>query len=171
MSRITSLVRARLGAAVAVAVVICGAQASAQQQQTSERPFSFGIGLGAAARPGAGVGSMGVGTLEFGTPWRNLDARLDGAVMQWPGSISVGRVTSFTGNLVYSHRVGVLVPYVLGGIGGYAEQGMGMSFGVNGGVGARVPLGRLQPFIELREHVWSADKAYRATPLTFGLRF
>jgi hypothetical protein len=46
-----------------------------------------------------------------------------------------------------------------------------MSFGVNGGVGTRLSLGRLQPFIELREHVWSRDRTHRATPLTVGLRF
>jgi len=171
MIRTTFTLRGMLGLAVGVAAVICGAPAGAQQQQTSERLLSFGIGLGVAAKPGGNVGSIGLGTLGFGTPWRNLDVRFDGAVMNWPDKISGGRVTSLTGNLVYSHRVGVLVPYVLGGIGGYAEQGMGTSLGVNGGVGARVTLGRVQPFIELREHVWSADKTHRATPFAIGFRF
>lgn len=170
MIRTTFIFRGILGA-IGVAAVICGAPAGAQQQQTSERPLSFGIGLGVAAKPGGGVGSVGLGTLEFGTPWRNLDVRFDGAVMSWPGKISGDRVTSLTGNLVYSRQLGVFVPYLLGGMGGYAQQGVGMSFGVNGGVGTRLTLGRVQPFIELREHVWSSDKTHRATPFAIGFRF
>lgn len=157
--------------AVVVAVVFCGLPVGAQQQQASERPFSFGVGFGAAAKPGWGIGSLGLGTLALGTPWRNVDVRLDGAVTSWPGKISGGRLASLTGNLVYSHRIGVFVPYLLGGIGGYAQPGVGTSFGVNGGVGIKASLGRLQPFIELREHVWSADRTQRATPLTVGLMF
>jgi hypothetical protein len=159
-----------LAPAVAAAVLFCGLPAGAQEQQASERPFAFGVGLGAAAKPGGAVGSVGLGTLELGTPWRNLDVRFDVAVMSWKG-ISGGRVTSLTGNLVYAHRLGIFTPYLVGGVGGYAQQGAGMSFGVNGGVGTRLSLGRLQPFIELREHVWSADMTHRATPLTIGLRF
>lgn len=163
--------RTILAPAVAVAVMFCGVAAAAQQQQTSERAFSFGVGLGAAARPGGSIGSLGLGTLEFGTPWRNAGVRLDGVVTSWPGKISGGRLTSLTGNLVYSHRIGVFAPYLIGGIGGYAQQGVGTSFGVNGGVGMKASLGRFQPFIEIREHVWSADRARRATPLTVGLMF
>jgi hypothetical protein len=169
MTRISFIfARRRLLPAIAAATLFCGLRAGAQQQDASERPFAFGVGLGAAARPGGGVGSVGLATLEFGAPWRNLDVRLDGAVMSWKGA---GRVTSLTSNLVYAHRLGILTPYLVGGVGGYAQQGAGMSFGVNGGVGTRLSLGRLQPFIELREHVWSADRTRRATPLTLGLRF
>jgi hypothetical protein len=160
--------RRKLGPAIAAGSLFCGLSAGAQQQDASERPLAFSVGLGAAARPGGGVGSVGLGTLEFGTSWRNLDVRLDGAVMSWK---AVGRVTSLTSNLVYAHRLGVFTPYLIGGVGGYAQQGVGVSFGVNGGVGTRLSLGAVQPFIELREHVWSADRTRRATPLTLGLRF
>jgi hypothetical protein len=160
--------RRKLGPAIAAATLFCGLRAGAQQQDASERPFAFGVGLGVAARPGRGVGSVGLGTLEFGTSWRNLDVRFDGAVMSWKAG---GRVTSLTTNLVYAHRVGVFTPYVVGGVGGYAQQGVGASVGVNGGVGTRLSLGPVQPFIELREHVWSADRTRRATPLTLGVRF
>jgi len=162
--------RTQLAPAVAAATLFYGFPARAQQQPASERPIAFGVGLGAAARPGGAVGSIGLGTLDLGTRWRNLDLRFDGAVMSWKG-VSGGRVTSLTSNLVYSGRLGILTPYLIGGIGGYAQQGAGMSFGVNGGVGTRLSVWRLQPFIELREHVWSGDRTHRATPLTFGLRF
>lgn len=163
--------RATLCPVVVVAVVLSGVSAAAQQQQASERPVSFGLGLGAAATPGGGIGSVGLGTLEFSTPWRNLDVRLDGAVTVWPGNVAGRSVTSLTGNLVYSRPIGVLVPYLLGGIGGYAQQGVGTSFGVNGGLGIKASIWRLQPFMEVREHVWSADRTRRATPLIFGLMF
>jgi len=158
--------RSALVPSVAAAVLLCGVSAGAQQP-ASERPVSFGLGLGAAARPGGGIGSLGMGTLELGTPWRNIDVRLDGSVTSWSGR----RVTSLTTNLVYSHRVGSFVPYLLGGIGGYAQSGVGASFGVNGGVGIKTSFWRLQPFIEIREHVWSADRTRRATPLTLGIMF
>ena len=160
--------RRKLGPAIAAATLFCGLRAGAQQQDASERPFAFGVGLGVAARPAGGNGSVGLGTLEFGTPWLNLDVRFDGAVMSWK---AVGRVTSLTGNLVYAHRLGVFTPYLVGGVGGYAQQGEGVSFGMNGGVGTRLSVGRLQPFVELREHIWSADRTRRATPLTIGLSF
>jgi hypothetical protein len=163
--------RTVLAPAVGVAAVLCVAPAGAQQQQASERPYTLGIGLGVAARPGGSIGSLGLGTIEFGTPWRNAGVRLDGAFTSWPGKTSGGRLTSFTSNLVYSRRLGVFAPYLIGGIGGYAQQGTGTSFGVNGGVGTKALLGRLQPFIELREHVWSADRSHRATPLTLGVSF
>jgi hypothetical protein len=166
MSRRTVLIPA-----VAAAVVLCGVPAGAQQPQASERPISFGLGLGASARPGGGIGSLGLGTLEFGTPWRHLDVRLDGVFTSWPGKVSGGRVTSLTTNLVYSRPIGALIPYLLGGVGGYAQSGAGTSFGVNGGVGIKASIWRLQPFIELREHVWSADRTRRATPLAIGLMF
>ena len=162
------LARRKLAPMIAAATLFCGLRAGAQQQDASERPFAFGVGLGVAARPAGGNGSVGLGTLEFGTPWRNLDVRLDGAVMSWK---AVGRVTSLTGNLVYAHRLGVFTPYLVGGVGGYAQQGEGVSFGMNGGVGTRLSVGRLQPFVELREHIWSADRTRRATPLTIGLSF
>jgi hypothetical protein len=152
---------------VAVAAVFCGVPAGAQEQHQSQAPISFGMGLGVAATPGGGIGSLGMGTLELGTPWRNIDFRLDGSVTSWSGR----RLTSLTTNLVYSHRVGSFVPYLLGGIGGYAQSGVGASFGVNGGVGIKTSFWRLQPFIEIREHVWSADRTRRATPLTLGIMF
>jgi hypothetical protein len=163
--------RTMLAPAIAVAVMFYGVPISAQQQQESEPPFSFGVGFGAAATPGGGIGSLGLGTLELGTPWRNVDVRLDGAVTNWPGKNMGPRLTSLTGNLVYTHRIGVFAPYLLGGVGGYAQQGVGTSFGVNGGVGIKASVRRLQPFIELREHVWSADRTRRATLLTIGLMF
>jgi hypothetical protein len=164
------LPRAFLIAAIAVGALSLGVPARAQEQAVAERPVSFGVGLGVAAAPGRSVGPLALGTLGVNTPWRSLDVRLDGAFTSWPG-VSGGRLTSLTGNLVYSPRTGVFSPYVIGGIGGYAEQGTGASFGINAGVGIKASLWRVRPFVELREHVWSADRSRRATPLTVGFMF
>ena len=162
--------RALLASTVAVAMVFSSLPAFAQQQQAAERPFSLGLGLGAAASPGGRIGSLGLATIEFETPWRSAGVRFDATYMNSSG-ISGTRVTSLTSNLVYSHRIGAFAPYLIGGIGAYAQQGAGTSFGVNGGVGMKTFVGRLQPFIELREHVWSADRSHRATPFTIGIAF
>ena len=158
--------RIALVPAVAVAVAFCCVSASAQQQDVSERPFSFGAAFGAAARPGGGLASVGLGTLELGTPWRNVNVRFDGVVASGPDKLS-----ALTGNLAYSRRIGVFVPYLLGGFGGYAQSGVGASFGANAGVGIKASVSRIKPFAELREHVWSADRTRRATTLTVGLMF
>jgi hypothetical protein len=162
--------RALLIPAIVVGALSLGVPARAQEQSVSERPVSFGVGFGVAAAPGKSVGSLGLGTLGLHTPWRSLDLRLDGAFASWPG-VSGGRLTSLTGNLVYSPLKSVFTPYLIGGIGGYAQQGTGASFGVNAGVGVKASFRRVQPFLELREHVWSADRTRRATPLTLGLMF
>lgn len=171
MTRNSFVRRAIMVSAVTVALLFRSVAAGAQQQQASQRPFSSGVGFGVSASPDGGVGSLGLGTLELGTPWRNTDVRLDGSVTTWPAKTSGRWLTSLTGNLLYSHRIGVFVPYLLGGIGGYAQSGVGTSFGVNGGVGIKGSVWGLQPFIELREHIWSGDRTRRATPLTFGLMF
>jgi hypothetical protein len=163
--------RAMLAPGIAAAIVFCGAPVGAQQPEASQRPVAFGVGIGRAARPGGGVGTLGLGTLEFGTRWRNVDVRLDGVFASWPGNSSIGRLTSLTSNLVYSHPIGVFAPYLLTGIGAYARPGAGASFGVNGGVGFKASVRRLQPFVELREHVWSADRTQRATLFSLGLMF
>jgi hypothetical protein len=162
--------RPLLSCAIAVGVVSLAVSARAQEQSVSERPVSLGVGFGIAAAPGKSVGSLGLGTVGLNTPWRSLDLRLDGAFASWPGG-SGGRLTSLTGNLVYSPLKSVFTPYLIGGIGGYAQQGTGASFGVNAGVGIKASFRRLQPFVELREHVWSADRTRRITPLTLGLMF
>jgi hypothetical protein len=141
------------------------------QQQPSDRQFTLGLALGAAATSGRSIGTVGLGTLEFGTRWRNLDTRLDGFFVRWPSLGATARTTSLTSNLVYSQPLGLFAPYVLAGVGGYAGAGEGVSFGVNGGVGIKASARRLQPFVELREHVWSADRAKRVTVVSFGLMF
>jgi hypothetical protein len=163
--------RTLLGAAVIAAAVFCSMPVGAQQQQVTERPFTLGIGFGAAATPGGRVGSFGLATIGLGTPCGNASVRFAGANLNPAGRSANTRVASLTSNLVYSHRIGVFVPYLIGGIGAYAEQGAGTSLGVNGGIGMKASAWRLQPFVELREHVWSADRSHRATLLTIGVSF
>lgn len=157
--------------AVALAGIICGVSAAAQEQNVPERPVSFGLGVGAAARNGSGLGALGIGMLDLRTPWRSFGVRFDAAVMSWGGNFPQSRLTTVTTDLVYSHRIGLFAPYLLGGVGAYAEPGRGMVWGVNGGVGTRLATGRIQPFIELRQHVWTQTWAGRTTPLAIGLRF
>jgi hypothetical protein len=154
-----------------VLCLVCRAGTARAQESVADRPFSFGIGFGAAASPGLGVGSSGLGTLGFHAPWRDTDFRLDGAVTTWPGNDSGRRLSALTANLVYSPVKGLIAPYVVGGFGGYAEPGRGLSFGGNVGVGAKASFGWFRPFVELREHMWSSDRTRRMTPVTIGISF
>lgn len=162
--------RTTLGPSLVLAMMLCSASAFAQHDKGSEGSFSYAFALGAAARPGGDIGSLGLVAVTVGTPWRNTGVRLDGSVTEWPGTVSGRRLIGVTGNLVYRNRFGFFAPYLLGGLGGYAQSGAGTSLGVNGGVGIRVSV-RLNPFIELREHLWSADRRRRATVLAAGLTF
>lgn len=155
----------------AVGMLLLSVPAGAQEQPASEKPISFGFGLGPAARPGAGLGPLGLATLEFRTPWQNFDVRLDGVFASWSGTTYPGRVTSITTNLVYSRQIGAVAPYLIGGIGGYAQPAFGPVLGLNGGIGIKASVWKLKPFFELREHTWALGRTYRMTPLTFGLTF
>jgi hypothetical protein len=158
----------------ALALVLClmlWVEPARAQEIVAARPFSFGIGFGAAASPGLGIGSSGLGTLGFHTPWRDTDFRLDGSLTTWSGNNSGRRLSTVTANLVYSPVKGLIAPYVIGGLGGYAEPGRGLSVGANVGVGAKASFGRFRPFVELREHMWSSDRTRRLTPVTIGISF
>lgn len=157
--------------AAAVAILLLSAAAGAQQQPASEKPISFGFGLGAAARPGSGIGPLGLATLQFRTPWQHFDVRVDGMFASWSGTTYPSRVTSLTTSLVYSRQIGAVAPYLIGGIGGYAQPAFGPVWGLNGGIGIKATVWKLKPFVELREHVWAPGRTYRMTPLTFGLTF
>jgi hypothetical protein len=157
--------------ALAIAIMLRTVAADAQQGSAPEKPLSFGVGAGVAVRPGGQIGPLGLGMLEFRTPWRDLGIRFDGAYSSWQSETLNSRVTSLTADLVYSHRIGAVAPYLLGGAGGYAEKGAGAAFGVTGGVGIRAYVRGVQPFVELREHIWSSDRTRRSTPLAIGFRF
>src|SRR5687768_3401788 len=164
----TPMLRFRvLVSALAVAILLLSAPTGAQEQRESEKPISFGLGLGAAARPGSGIGPLGLATLQFRTPWQHFDVRLDGMFANWPDATYSRRVTSLTTNLVYSRQIGAVAPYLIGGIGGYARQGAGAAWGLNGGVGIKASVWKLKPFVELREHAWGSNRTQRMTPLTF----
>ena len=172
MTHPASMFRSRLlVSAVAVGILLLSVPIGAQQQEASEKPISFGFGLGAAARPGAGIAPLGLATLDFRTPWKHFDVRMDGMFANWSGTTYPGRVTSLTTNLVYSRQIGAVAPYLIGGIGAYAQPAFGPVWGLNGGIGIKATVWKLKPFVELREHVWAPGRTYRMTPLTFGLTF
>ena len=153
-----------------VASVVCTLPVKAQQQEDTQRTISFGLGLGTIAESGSDLSPLGLATFEF-PAWRQTRIRVDGLFAATP-RLSGTRLTSLTANLLYAHKTGNIEPYLLGGIGGYAQPGSRLSFGVNGGVGIRASAGRFRPFAELREHVWfSSGGGRRATPLTIGLTF
>ena len=172
MTRPAALFRSRLlVSAVAAGMLLLSVPAGAQQQETSEKPITFGFGLGAAARPGSGIGPLGLATLEFRTPWQHFDIRVDGMFASWSGTTYPSRVTSLSTSLVYSRQIGAVAPYLIGGIGGYAQPGSGAVLGLNGGIGIKATGWKLKPFVEVRQHVWAPGRTYRMAPLTFGLTF
>src|SRR3954468_9846005 len=162
--------RGALVATTVVSVAFWTEPASAQER-VPDRPVLLGLGFGAAAGPGLGIGSSAEATLGFHSPWRNTDFRVDGALSAWPNVGSGRRVSTVTANIVYSPFKGLIAPYVIGGAGGYAERGRGLSFGTNAGVGLTGAVGWFKPFVELREHMWSADRTRRLTALTIGISY
>src|SRR4051812_37440433 len=147
------------------------AEPASAQEPVPDRPVSLGLAFGPAAGPGSGIGSSAEAAIGFHSPWRNFDFRVDGAFTAWPNVGSGRRVSTVTANIVYSPFKSLVAPYVIGGAGSYAESGRGLSFGPNAGVGLKAAVGWFKPFVELREHMWSADGTRRLTALTIGISY
>lgn len=172
----------QFGVAMTAAVVLGGSSAFAQ---AGAEGFSPGIGGGFSRGPsspyGSSIGYHLLGTLELPSPTRFFRLRTDGLFAEW----GAGRVTSLTGNVVFTPIAGKRVaPYVLAGAGGYASQGSGIDPGWTLGAGLRLP-GELRSIVlESRMHVFRAHERpfpgvmatgknwqYLFTPIGFAIQF
>lgn len=99
---------------------------------------------------------VGVGNLD-----RPLSVRIDGFYSSFGGKAVPGDADreysdewfiGVTANGVYTLDAGSVRPYAIAGLGFYNEYPGLYNVGLNAGVGARLPVGRIRPFAEVRFH-------------------
>lgn len=174
------------------AAMLCVFPANAQL------PVSFGVSAGASI-PVGDFGDINDAGFNFGAHARLSMPVLPFAVrfevqhnrMKFSGSDANTLVTSGTVNGEYTlgSPIMVAVPYVTAGLGGYyiktalrgATAGTTRyddvtNFGLNGGVGLRMPLGGFSTFAEARIHWVSTGDDFLTgsatyVPLVFGITF
>lgn len=170
-----TLALAALAAAIALPVHIASAQL----------PAHFGIGAGATLPSGDYADATKTGyhvlaTLDIRAPLMPLGLRIDGMFneLDIENSSEKSRVWVGTANAVYNMGVGGVGPYVIGGLGLYhnAVSGGGVDsetkFGLNGGIGVRIPLTGFSAFAEARYHrLLDTDGSVALVPLSFGITF
>ncbi len=178
-----------LGAATAI--VFAAAMPAAAQAQTN---FSLGGGvsfpngdLSDAVNTGFNVQA----SLRFGTMSLPFGLRVDAGFEQLPykSEIADANYQTLFGTLdgEYVMDTPGLAPYVVAGVGVYGDRasysGNGVfdgsystdwqtHFGLNGGVGLRLPLGSLNTYVEARlHHVFEDNGNAETIPVTFGIIF
>lgn len=122
---------------------------------------------------------------NFGAPLIPLGARIEGGLngFNYKGGANGNvRIMDVTANGIFNMGM----TYLIGGVGYYdrriSEMVVGQnvtdtqrSAGLNGGLGMRLPLGTMSPFVEVRYHAMLGDKAkaanFRFIPITFGVQF
>ena len=173
-----------LRAAALVLMVTVGASAAQAQS-----PIKLGIAAGAAmpmstTADAAEIGYNGTVMLAFNAPLIPVGLRVDGMFNQLQGKESalVGspklNVSGVNANVTYSLLpLPVARVYVIGGAGYYRSEVEGFEaqndMGFNAGAGARIGLGRFQPFVEARYHRVNMgdDTKLEFVPVTFGFLF
>jgi hypothetical protein len=200
MSRVLSHVRRGLGAVALAAAFVPALAPAAGAQSYFGLGGGWSVPLGPANRSLAS-GFNGLALIGFGSPDIPLGIRFDGMFnrFRFKGDGPYQNVWAGTANLVAPLSHGIIVPYLIGGVGYYAIQnpsppssvnfpcpmpgcaapplpyptkGEG-AFGVNGGLGVRTwGTGRLGIFLEARYHyVWSHNPIEPLAPITLGVTF
>jgi hypothetical protein len=153
---------------------------------------SLGIAAGATLPMGdfkerTEVGYHAMLTLDVHPPLSPLGLRIDGMFNEldlkneFSSTSGKSRVWVGTANVVVN-ATGGLGPYFIGGLGLYHSSltgGVALAtsrsenkFGLNGGVGVRIPLTGFHAFVEARYHkVLDSTDDVALFPLTFGLVF
>ena len=151
-------------------------------------------------------GFNGQGFIRFNIPGLPISPRLDFTLQRLDmkdiqtGVPGVGTLDGYNqilgglANLTYGLGVGPIRPYILAGLGDYnlkfqqeSEESSSSTssfsdtkFGVNGGAGITIRLGRIAAYLEGRiDNVWTSEdqdfeanlKAVRVIPVTFGIVF
>lgn len=133
------------------AIVLLGAEAQAQN------PLSLWIGAGRSVRDSGNVtlkrSDVSLG-LQLDVPMLPLAFRGEASVA---GSDLIDGPKSWFANAVVPLRLPAVQPYLIGGYGVYSRGTPFETKGLNYGAGARIGLGRLGFFGEVRRH----DKLHR----------
>lgn len=170
---------------LAAVSMICVASAAASQ------PLHAQVGFGVAAGPSIPVGSLadafntgvhGGVVLDVGLPLLPLGIRGDLMYHHMPGvadGVSFRQVVG-TANARFSLLPLPLVSaYLTAGAGLYAgdvnidgtDSDWSTNGGINAGVGARINLLVVRPFLEARLHRVFGDGSYSFVPITLGIFF
>lgn len=160
----------------------------------AQRPVTFSLGGGASAPRSdlqnvSDLGWHALGALNIGSIMLPLGLRIEAAYNRFPtkdvaeSSLGAGdqNVLSVTGNLTYRLPMtnSPLSPYLIGGMGAYrtscsGDSGCGSSteFGWNLGIGTKLYMLGLRPFIEARFHNSERGIAnLHYFPITLGFTF
>lgn len=168
-NQLSEIIMSRLIAGVAVLVAVCSSPSLAQLQT------SLDVGAGVTAGRGTGMGAGVQAAFELRPATLPLGLRLDGAHHQWhDGFLTASgsyRATVATLSAVYRWPTGIVRPYALAGVGGYALQAEGTKAGWNVGGGLEVQSGRYRLYGEVRTHFVDSHDRQRLTPFVVGLRF
>jgi hypothetical protein len=150
--------------------------------QSAEAQFRFNVNAG-AAMPMSDAGEVwnaglraGAG-IEFGVPLVPVSLRVDGAYDRLGLKVDGGAnlsIISGTANGVFT--LPLMPIYAVGGLGMYrSDAGDGAAttdLGFNIGMGLRLPLPMLAPFVEARFHQINTDGGnFRYVPIVAGIRF
>lgn len=171
--------------AVLAALLISATAGSAQ----SAKAVSIGISGGATIPVGDfgdafTTGYNGTASLMFKSFGSPIGLRVDGMYnnLSFKDDNSIDAVIlGANANLVYSLPGVGISPYLIGGAGVYnmkldfndgADSESETKLGVNGGVGASIPLSGFNAFIEARyHHVFTDGAATQFVPVTVGISF
>lgn len=177
------MTRKTLRAAAAALVLTAVAALPAHAQVSS--PIKFNVRAGAALPMGdfsdvAKTGFTLGGGLTFRAPLMPVALRVDGDYNRFSHDI-IDESLSLWAITANAQVAPALSPvYVLGGAGFYSQSAGGESatdFGLNGGVGLRIPLTTFNTFVEARYHyVFTDDEtpgSYNMAylPIVFGIEF
>ena len=123
--------------------------------------------------------------LNFGAPLIPLGVRIEGAYNGFNyknGGTGSRRAISGTANAILALGPTGASPYLIGGVGMYNVDGLGLTAsgsktvaGINGGAGIRFPLGLISTFVEARYHQVLGNTTdgtdWKFIPITFGVSF
>ena len=173
-----------------LALLVFGAIATAPAVASAQLSTSFSIAGGLAMPHGDGSDQLNSGYnlaagLNLGAPLLPVGVRVEGAynAFEMKGNTSLNSASANIASGTVNATLGLGLPYVIGGIGYYSAGGKatinGVSqtvdrtnaFGVNGGVGVRLPLGVMSTFAEVRYHKAMGDIDSSYIPITFGIQF
>jgi hypothetical protein len=172
-------------AATTFALALCAPAAHAQM------PVSVGV-AGGASVPTSDLGDAentgynALIALGLRAPLLPVSLRFDGMYNYMGGKSISGltvpdlRVMTANANVMYALPMGMVKPYLIGGIGMYntkfdGQSGSTNDLGFNAGVGSQFSLGGLTAFGEARWHtirnVGDGNQSAQFVPVSFGLMF
>lgn len=171
--------RLRLASGLVAAAGLLLAANTAQAQG----PLRVGVAAGVSV-PISDLGDThetgwnATGLVNYQFPASNAGVRFEAFYNGFSGKGSVPNLRIAGGgvNLFYNlGGIGVR-PYVIGGVGAYNKKLTGFDgetdIGFNAGLGAKLPLGTLNTFLEARLHSVSGDpEQWQFIPITFGIEF